>query len=119
MSDDKEKKQIDSKLESFSDLLTSIQNLDPKQRKLYLEIYENAITDRFNAETLLITLTAIAGAQSTEHAIHGKNMASYIERMTRSNEQLLKLAEIITRINNNEDNFDPEKLFEQIKSNKK
>ena len=109
---------IKQKISDFSDLLESIENLDLKQKRLYIEIYENAVKDRTSAETLLLTLMSLAGQTSTEHAVHGRTMAAYIERMTRSNDQLIKLAEVITNLNPNDDKFDPDKLFAQINSKK-
>lgn len=108
-----------AKAADFSDLIDKIENIDTKTKQLYKEIYTNAITDRTNAEVLLETLIAIATENSTEHAVHGKNMATYIERMTKSNAQLLQLATLINEATKvSEENMDPETLYEHIRNNR-
>jgi hypothetical protein len=104
------------KSKDFSDLLNDISEIDDNLRALYIEIYTNAITDRTNAEVLLETLIGISCDNSTEHAVHGKTMASYIERMSRSNAQLMQLATIIADVKKREEQIDPESLFSQIRS---
>jgi hypothetical protein len=48
---------------------------------------------------------------STEHATHGRAMSSYIERMQKSNEQLVKLSEMISKADNEEPMLDKDKLY--------
>jgi hypothetical protein len=82
-------------LQSFRDLLDSIQGVDNQRKSLWLEIYENAVNDRQNAYQNYVALLGICENKSSEHAVHGKTMATFIERMSKSNDQLLKLAEIV------------------------
>lgn len=83
------------RVKDFSGLLSEIESLSDKKKKLWLEIYENAISDRQSAYAMYATLVQISGDKSSEHAIHGKTIATYIERMSKANDQLIKLAELI------------------------
>jgi hypothetical protein len=40
-------------------------------------------------------LSGFVSADAQQHALHGPNIAKYIERMSRANDQLLKLAELV------------------------
>ena len=90
-------KTIHEKIKDFSSLLTKILSDKSDKKNLFLEIYQNAITDRENAYDTLKTLLTIVGNKSSEHAIHGKSISMYIERMSKANDQLLKLTEILTK----------------------
>jgi len=79
----------------FSDLLESISSMDERKRKLWMLIYMNAIDDRARALELYTDLRSIVMTKTTEYAIHGKTIANFVERMSRSNEQLLRLADLI------------------------
>lgn len=83
------------RVKNFSELLDSIDSLTDKKKILWKEIYENAITDRENAMTMYMQLVEAVDGKSTEHAIHGQNLTRYLERMNKSNEQLIRLAELI------------------------
>jgi hypothetical protein len=106
---------IESKIKNFSDLLTQIDGVSDKKKKLWKEIYENAVTDRQNAHILFTTLVEIVGDKSTEHAVHGKTIATYIERMSKANDQLIRLAELVSKSEQPDTNeIDPEEMFKKI-----
>ena len=88
---------IEQKIKDFSDLLSQISDVSDKKKKLWKEIYENAVADRQNAYVLFTTLVDIVEDKSTEHAIHGKTISTYIERMSKANDQLIRLAELIAK----------------------
>jgi hypothetical protein len=105
------------KIKDFSDLLDQIDNVTDKKKKLWKEIYENAITDRQNAYVLFNTLVDIVQEKSTEHAIHGKTLAIYIERMSRANDQIIKLSELVSKAESKrEEEIDPEEMFKKLSS---
>jgi len=106
---------VGNKIKDFSDLLDQIETLSDKKRALWKEIYENAITDRQNAFTMFMKLTAIMADKSTEHAVHGKTVSSYIERMSKANDQLIRLAELIARAEQKDDVIDPEDMYSRMK----
>lgn len=106
---------LESKVKDFSDLLKQIDGVSDKKKKLWMEIYENAIADRQNAYILFTTLVGIVEDKSTEHAIHGKTLSTYIERMSKANDQLIKLSELISKSETKEDTtIDPEDMFKRI-----
>lgn len=107
------------KVNNFRNLLDSINSLDNKKKQLWKEIYENAITDRQAAYILYTQLLVMVHGKSTEHAIHGPNIAKYLERMSKANDQLIKLAEMLTAAQEQDEKVDPDSLFEQIAKNKK
>lgn len=110
---------VEEKIRDFGGLLDQIENLTDKKKQLWKEIYENAISDRQNAYVMFAKLVKIAQDKSTEHAVHGKTIATYIERMSRANDQLIKLAELIAKADAKTDSIDPEEMFERINSDKR
>jgi hypothetical protein len=105
---------LEEKVRDFSELLDQIEGLSDKKKKLWKEIYENAVYDRQNAYTLFVKLVKIVEDKSTEHAVHGKSLSSYIEKMSKSNDQLIRLAELITKAEKVNDNIDAEDMFKRI-----
>lgn len=110
---------VEAKIRDFGGLLDQIESLTDKKKQLWKEIYENAISDRQNAYVMFAKLVKIAQDKSTEHAVHGKTIATYIERMSRANDQLIKLAELIAKADQKNESIDPEEMFERINSDKK
>ena len=105
---------VEEKIRDFSDILRDIESIDDKMKQLWKEIYENAIADRQNSYVMFSKLVKIAEDKSTEHAVHGRTIATYIERMSKANEQLIKLAELLARAKRSTDQIDPEDMFAQI-----
>jgi hypothetical protein len=106
------------RVKDFSDLLNKIDNLDSKTAQLWKEIYENAITDRQNSFAMFYRLVAIAGDKTTEHAVHGRTMSNYIERMSKANDQLIRLAELVSKFENKEKQILPDDVFSAIANGK-
>lgn len=108
---------IESKIKDFSELLAQIDGVSDKKKKLWKEIYENAVTDRQNAYTLFTTLVEIVQDKSTEHAIHGKTLSTYIERMSKANDQIIRLAELVNKSEKKDEaEIDPEEMFRKLGS---
>jgi hypothetical protein len=105
---------LESKVRDFSSLLDQIEGLSDKKKKLWKEIYENAISDRQNAYILFAKLVSIVEDKSTEHAVHGRSLASYIEKMSKANDQLIRLAELVAKAEKTNDEIDPEEMFKKI-----
>jgi hypothetical protein len=113
----KSEETIDDKIQDFSALLDQISEVSDKKKKLWKEIYENAVTDRQNAYVLFNTLMDIVQNNSTEHAIHGKTLATYIEKMSKANDQIIRLAELVSKSETKDsENIDPEEMFKKIGS---
>lgn len=105
---------FEQKLHDFSELLSKIEGVNDNQRKLWIEIYHNAITDRQNAYTLFTRLVDIVQDKSAEHAVHGRTLTSYIERMSKANEQIIRLAELVAKSENKNEDIDAEEIFKKI-----
>ena len=105
---------VEEKIRDFSEMLKDIESLSDKKRKLWREIYENAISDRQNSYVMFTKLVKIVKDQSTEHAVHGKTIATYIERMSRSNDQLIKLADLSAAAETKDKEIDTDAMFDQI-----
>ncbi len=105
---------VEDKIKDFSDLLSQINDVSDKKKKLWKEIYQNAVTDRQNAYILFTTLIQIVEDKSTEHAIHGKTLATYIERMSKANDQIIRLAELVAKSETAQESIDAEEMFKKI-----
>lgn len=105
---------VEDKIKDFSDLLSQINDVSDKKKKLWKEIYQNAVTDRQNAYILFTTLIQIVEDKSTEHAIHGKTLATYIERMSKANDQIIRLAELVAKSETSQESIDTEEMFKKI-----
>lgn len=105
---------VAERVRDFSELLKDIKSLDEKKQRLWKEIYENAIVDRQNSYAMFTKLVRIAQDKSAEHAVHGKAIATYISGMSKANDQLLKLAELVAKAQAKDDDFDPDDMFDKI-----
>lgn len=93
-------KQLEKKLNDFADLMRSIDDLPEKQRAIWRETYENALADRHNAfmlfKKMVQMVQQVQGTlSSSEMAVHGKTIATFLEKMSKANDQLLRLSELI------------------------
>lgn len=105
-------KDKERRVSHFNELLESIEGLDDKKRILWSEIYKNAITDRESAAILYTDTIMQLKGNTANHTILGPIVVKYIERMSRANDQLIKLAEIITSEENKP--LDTNSIFERI-----
>lgn len=102
------------KIDAFSDLLDDLVNTTDKKKILWKEVYENALRDRVNAEILFGEAYTAMQMTTTEHITVGPILTKYLERMNRSNEQLLKLAELISKAEEQSSRIDPDDIFSKI-----
>ena len=63
---------------------------------------------------LFVKLVKIVEDKSTEHAIHGRSLSAYIEKMSKSNEQLIRLAELVAKAETSNNEIDPDEMFKRI-----
>ena len=61
------------------------------------EAIDNVRKDRALASTLLVELVKILKADETKHQYSGPVAAKYLETLQRSNEQLVKLASLLSK----------------------
>jgi len=90
-------KDKEEKISKFSDLLDSLESTEDKKKLLWKEVYENALTDRENAGILLTDLLMQTQGNIANHHAYGSILTKYLERMSKSNDQILRLAEIIAK----------------------
>ena len=102
------------KIKDFGDLLDSMSSVDDKRKLLWKDIYQNAVTDRENAHALYINLYMSMQGGSSEHVTVGSTLVKYLERMSKANDQLLKLAEIIKDSKEQEVQLTEEEIFSKI-----
>lgn len=105
-------KSKEKKLKQFDEILESIDGVDDKKKVLWLEIYKNAITDRESASILFTDTIMQLKGNTANHTILGPVVVKYIERMSRANDQIIKLAEIITKEENR--SLDTDSIFDKI-----
>ena len=71
---------------------------DPKSKEeIWAEIYQNAFQDREKASMLVTNLWKEITADPEKHALYGTTITKYLERMSKSNDQLVKLAELMQK----------------------
>ncbi len=102
------------KVEEFGEVLKKIEHADSKKKLLWREIYENAIMDRQNAHILFVEAYTTMSQGTTEHATLGSTLTKYLERMNKSNDQLLKLAELIAKSETDHNAINADDLFSEI-----
>ena len=105
----------ETKLKQFSDILDGLETTKDKKKMLWKEIYENALDDRTNAQILFDDLMMQSRGNTANHAMFGSTMSKYLERMAKSNDQILKLAELIAKEEESEQ-MSPDDIFNQIQS---
>lgn len=105
---------ITKKVEKFGDLLDTINTLEDKRKHLWKEIYENALTDRENAAILFTDVYQEMQGNAMQHSALGPTAAKYLERMCKSNDQILKLAELISKAEEESAALNPDDIFDKI-----
>jgi len=107
--------ELREKIEKFSNVLDNIKTTDSKIKSLWREIYENAVSDRENASLMFTDAWQRMQSQgTTDHATIGTTVSKYLERMCKSNEQILRLAELIAKVEEENTQINSEDLFAQI-----
>lgn len=107
-------KASEEKIKNFSDLLDNLTSTEDKKKSLWKEIYENAVSDRDRAGALFTEAYKSMGNSAADHSALGTVMTKYLERMCKSNDQILSLAELINKAEQNESRVDPDDLFDKI-----
>ena len=105
---------LKKKVDDFAKVLQKIEHADAKKKILWKEIYENAVMDRQNAHILFVEAYTTMATGTTEHATLGSTLSKYLERMNKANDQMLKLAELITKSENEFNAINSDDLFSQI-----
>jgi hypothetical protein len=108
------KQNKEDKIKEFSDLLDSLENTEDKKKLLWRESYQNALEDRESAAILLNDLLVTIPGNPTSHSTHGTLATKYLERMSKCNDQIIKLAELIAKEQERENTVSPDDIFKSI-----
>lgn len=106
--------ETEEKLKKFGNLLDKIEGTDDNIKALWLEIYENATADRERASMLYTDIFIDVRGVPEKHGIYGVQMTKYLERMCKSNDQLIRLAEMIERADRQGAAISTDDIFNQI-----
>lgn len=101
------------KIKDFAELLDSL-DLNDKKKLLWKEIYENALHDRIKAEILYSNLLHTITRDPNNHTILGSVITKYLERMEKSNGQILRLAELIQKAQEENKKYNKDDIYNQI-----
>ena len=104
----------EEKIKDFADLLDDLTATKDEKKSLWKEIYENAVSDRERASILFTEAFKEMTGAASEHTTLGPIMTKYLERMCKSNDQILSLAEMISKAEKAEENVNPDELFAKI-----
>lgn len=104
----------EEKIKNFSDILENIDSLEDKKKMLWKEIYENAVEDREKAKLLFNDAYISMSGGTNEHMNIGSILSKYIERMSKSNDQILKLAELISKEEEKSAEISVDDIFDKI-----
>jgi hypothetical protein len=110
---DKNEKKENS-IKNFADILDNIDSLEDKKKMLWKEIYENALEDREKSKMLFNDAYISMQGGVNEHMNIGAIMSKYIERMSKSNDQILKLAELIAKEEEKAETISEDEIFGKI-----
>lgn len=105
---------LKKKVSEFSDMLDELSSTEDKKKLLWRQIYENALIDRENASMLFTDAWSRMSVGSSEHVALGSTLTKYLERMSKSNEQILRLAEMINKFEEQESSISPDEIFSTI-----
>ena len=104
----------EDQIKNFADILDNIDSLEDKKKMLWKEIYENSINDREKAKMLFNDAYMSMQGGVNEHMNIGTIMSKYLERMCRSNDQILKLAELIAKEEEKSETISDDDIFGKI-----
>ena len=107
-------RKAEDKIKAFSELLEDLAATKDKKKALWKEIYENAVSDRERASILFTEAFKNMGGTASDHATIGSIMSKYLERMCKSNDQLLSLADMISKAEKIEENINSDDIFSKI-----
>jgi hypothetical protein len=105
-------------LADFSALLDTLSSLETKRKSLWKQIYENAVQDRILATVLFGDLYLQMAKDSDTHILNGPIIAKYMERLEKSNAQLIKLAELVEKASEDASSeiLDESEIYSQLEN---
>lgn len=110
----KQEKSVEDKIKDFADLLDELENTKDKKKMLWKEAYRNALNDRESASILVDDILLQIQGNLTHHQQFGTITTKYLERMSKSNDQILRLAELISKEEEVANAVSPDDIFKEI-----
>ena len=107
-------RKAEEKIKAFGELLDDLSSTKDKKKTLWREIYENAVSDRERASILFTEAFKTMGGSGADHTTLGSIMSKYLERMCKSNDQILSLADMISKAEKAEESINTDDLFSKI-----
>jgi hypothetical protein len=107
------KRQSDD-LSNFEIEVEKLKNVESRKKILWQQIYRNAVDDRSSALALFTECYASMGKTATDHVAMGSVLVKYLEKMTKSNQQLIDLSVIMSKDEEQSHGVDPDDLFKEI-----
>ena len=101
-------------LPDFDELLLEAGDVDDRTKSLWIEIYTNAVEDRERISVLYTDIFREMKGNAQGHMLYGPLVTKYLEKMAKSNDQLLKLAEQIMAYRKTEGSINPDDLLDQL-----
>ena len=94
----------------------SSSNDEKTKEAIWKEIYQNDFQDREKASMLVTNLWKEITADPEKHILYGTTVSKYLERMAKSNDQLVKLAELMQKAEPPEVNedVDIDNIYDQM-----
>lgn len=102
------------KLYEFEEHLENTKGLDQKKKVLWKQIYRNAVQDRAYALSLYTELYQTMTNTSSDHMALGSTLTKYLEKASKSNQQLLDLSILISKDESDNSKYDPDSIFNKI-----
>ena len=106
-------KQIDN-LSNFEKEIQKLKGVEERKKILWQQIYRNAVDDRSGALMLFTEAYSCMGKSATDHVAMGGTLVKYLEKMTKSNQQLIDLSLLMSKDEEQSVNMDPDDLFREI-----
>jgi hypothetical protein len=104
----------EKQIKNFADILDSIGSIENKKKMLWKDVYENCLEDREKAKLLFNDAYISMQGGVNEHMNIGSILSKYIERMSKSNDQILKLAELIAKEEEKSAEISDDDIFSKI-----
>ena len=110
----KKEKTIEEKIKDFSDLLDELESTQDKKKLLWKDAYKNALDDRASASVLVDDLLLQIQGNINNHVQLGSIISKYLERMSKSNDQILRLAELIAKEEQGSNEMSADDIFKEM-----
>lgn len=107
-------KKSEKQIKEFEKKILEMEASDSPKMSLWIEIYRNAVSDRTCASALFTQAFSQMGSSAADHVTLGTTLVKYLERMSKANEQLLDLSQLIEKDKEKEDVMSAKDIFSQI-----